>query len=1152
MDNEEYANELKRSFDIAYGIASKARERGYDPEPFVEIRQAPDLASRVEGIIGMDGLAEIVRSKSEGRDQNELAFEMVKTICTEKRFDQKPVEERLLLAIRVALAVFTDAVVVAPTEGIQGVELHRNPNGSDYVAVLFAGPIRGAGGTGAAMPIAFADYGRKLLGIGSYKAQPSEIERTIEEIQIYHTRIARLQYYPPENDIKTILENLSVSIDGIPSEQLEVNIHRNTRRLDRNGKEQLMTNKVRGGIGLVICEGIAQKAKKILKNTKAADLDWKWLNNIIKFEKTASPKESESSKDNTVFLQELVAGRPVLAYPNRSGSFRLRYGRSRLTGINAKGFSPATMFVLGEFIACGTQVRVEKPGKGCIAAPVDSIEGPFVKLESGEALRINGIGEARELSGRITKIISVGDILITYGDFKKSNTPMLPTSYVEEYWTEQLRASGFQKEIPDRISFREAFAFSKDYNVPMHPLYIYDYSDISTIELIDLSNAVSLSHIEKEGDSLFVVKSIKIPKSNGESIITETLERLCIPHIEQESFIIIENDHSQSLLASLGFARGTELYMQGTQGYDENKTAIENINAIAPFRVMKRSTRIGARIGRPEKAKERLMKPAPNVLFPVGEYGGKERSLFKAYNNERKKFDNSGINIEIARYRCAAGKEVLCLPYCKRHSSPARLENTCQNCARITEMQVCQYCGGKAFAKEQRHVNIKEMIESAMRGLEEGQLNRNLKGVKGLMNRDKIPEPIEKGILRAMNNVHIFKDGTARFDATNTPITHFYPREIGVGVERLRALGYDMDFLGNEIKEPDQLVEMYPQDVIINRDGAEFMLNISRFIDQLLVRFYKLEPFYNANSIDDLIGHCVITLSPHTSAGVLCRIIGFTDAHVGYAHPYTITARRRDCDGDEDTTMMLLDALINFSKRYLPVTIGGTMDAPLILTAKLEAKELNDEVQVMEVTDRYGLDFYERTNQYAAPSELQVDIVETRVKSGSGKVFKDLMFTHLSGVSAIMESPHKSMYTKLNTMRDKIEAQFKLIDMLSCVDRPDSAKRLLLSHFIPDLIGNMHSFSRQGFRCVACNAKYRRVPLIGKCTRCKGGKLVLTISKGSIEKYLNIATELANRYNLEPYIKQRLVLIKEEINNVFGGSADVALPIRQFNLSKFM
>ncbi len=168
----------------------------------------------------------------------------------------------------------------------------------------------------------------------------------------------------------------------------------------------------------------------------------------------------------------------------------------------------------------------------------------------------------------------------------------------------------------------------------------------------------------------------------------------------------------------------------------------------------------------------------------------------------------------------------------------------------------------------------------------------------------------------------------------------------------------------------------------------------------------------------------------------------------------------------------------------------------------------------------------------------------------SKEEFENLRFTHLSGINSINESPHKSMYTKLNSMVEKIEAQFRLMDMLCSVDKPDTAKRLILSHFIPDLIGNMHSFSRQSFRCVACNAKYRRVPLVGRCTRCKG-KLVLTISKGSIEKYLEMAIDLANRYNLEPYIKQRLILIKEEINNVFGGTADAA-PTKQFNLAKFM
>ena len=276
-------------------MATEARAKGYDPKPFVEITPAPDLASRVGGIIGVDGIAEMIKARSDGKGRQELAFEMVKEICTGRASTTRQSEERLLLAVRVGLAILTEGIVVAPTEGIQSIELHKNPDGSDYIALLYAGPIRGAGGTGAAMSVALADYGRKLLGIGAYKAQQSEVERYIEEIQIYHSRIARLQYYPPEDDMRVILENCSVCVDGIPSEKLELNIHRNIKRLDSTGKEQLITNKVRGGIGLVVCEGIAQKAKSVLKYTKAAGLDWSWLNNIIKVEKSSGPKEESKT-----------------------------------------------------------------------------------------------------------------------------------------------------------------------------------------------------------------------------------------------------------------------------------------------------------------------------------------------------------------------------------------------------------------------------------------------------------------------------------------------------------------------------------------------------------------------------------------------------------------------------------------------------------------------------------------------------------------------------------------------------------------------------------------------------------------------------------------------------------------------------------------
>ena len=150
----------------------------------------------MEGILDVEGLAEMIKARMAGKSRQALAFEMVKEICEWDRMKGKTREEILTLAIRVGLSVLTEGVVVASTEGIQRTEIHKNMDGSEYAAVLFAGPIRGAGGTSAALTVAMADYARKLLGIGSYRATQTEVERYLEEIQIYDFRVARLQYMP--------------------------------------------------------------------------------------------------------------------------------------------------------------------------------------------------------------------------------------------------------------------------------------------------------------------------------------------------------------------------------------------------------------------------------------------------------------------------------------------------------------------------------------------------------------------------------------------------------------------------------------------------------------------------------------------------------------------------------------------------------------------------------------------------------------------------------------------------------------------------------------------------------------------------------------------------------------------------------------------
>jgi len=346
-----------------------------------------------------------------------------------------------------------------------------------------------------------------------------------------------------------------------------------------------------------------------------------------------------------------------------------------------------------------------------------------------------------------------------------------------------------------------------------------------------------------------------------------------------------------------------------------------------------------------------------------------------------------------------------------------------------------------------------------------------------------------------------------------------------------------------ELKSDDQIVELKPQDVILPKNGAEYLLRVAKFIDELLVKFYGMEPFYKAESIEDLIGHLVIGLAPHTSAGVLGRIIGFSDVLAGYAHPYFHAAKRRNCDGDEDCFMLLLDGLLNFSKKFLPDKRGGQMDAPLVLTAIVDPREVDKEVHNMDIVERYPVEFYEATLRYADPKEVEeyIEKVGDRLKDETR--FCGLNFTN--DTDDIAGGTKESAYKYLKTMQDKVYHQMELARKIQAVDEHDVAERVINVHFLPDIIGNLRAFSRQEFRCVKCNTKYRRIPLVGKCTKC-GGKLTLTVHSNSIMKYLNLSKYLCENFDVSEYTKQRLFLLEQEIKSLFENEGEKQVTISDF------
>ena len=100
-------------------------------------------------------------------------------------------------------------------------------------------------------------------------------------------------------------------------------------------------------------------------------------------------------------------------------------------------------------------------------------------------------------------------------------------------------------------------------------------------------------------------------------------------------------------------------------------------------------------------------------------------------------------------------------------------------------------------------------------------------------------------------------------------------------------------------------------------------------------------------------------------------------------------------------------------------------------------------------------------------------------------------------------------------MIEKLHKQLELGARIDAVDVRRVALKVLTTHFIKDIAGNLRAFSTQAFRCKACNKRYRRLPLRGKCGVC-GAPLTLTVYRGGIEKYIEAAQDLIEKYDL-PY-----------------------------------
>jgi len=198
--------------------------------------------------------------------------------------------------------------------------------------------------------------------------------------------------------------------------------------------KRIKTDRVRGGALRVLNDGLIGRAKKLLQRIEDYNLGgWEWLNDLQGAIQTGDQEDAASKR-----MREVIIGRSVLSTPNKLGGFRLRYGRACNTGFACVGIHPVVTEILNYTLAAGTQIKLDIPGKGATIAFVDSIETPTVRLDNGNVVKIQNTEHGKKIKHKIEKILHLGDILISFGDFLENNSLLPPSGYVEEIWQEEL------------------------------------------------------------------------------------------------------------------------------------------------------------------------------------------------------------------------------------------------------------------------------------------------------------------------------------------------------------------------------------------------------------------------------------------------------------------------------------------------------------------------------------------------------------------------------------------------------------------------------------------------------------------------------------------------------------------------------------------
>ncbi len=1090
----EYITFLKSKLETQIQLAAKVRSLRLDPHSEIESKITYNSKTKILAILDIPGLGDHLPTNLFQHDNLVLLAANVAKQIVNGRFIKKTREELVLLALQSALVIISQGLISVPQESIPKVEINSNSN---HLTIYFSNTIRYATGDTIGLVVLIADYIRHVLHLNRFNPSSNLIGRYIEELEIYLTINDRSKTIWGDL-LKFLIENIGVEISGEAYERIEVKKYRNLPNL---------TNQLRMGM-CVVFEQMIENLNLIAHRKIAAGIpEWNWL--------TPSSKPFKHEKYEFK-LRKARGTQPILSESKKPGGFRLRLGRSRNTGQGAAGIHPATMY-LSEMLSPGTNIKIDLMSRTLTVFPVSTILGPLVELNDGSSVRITSFSELMQIEDKIIQIWEMGDVLLSPDDIPATESIGL-SAWVEEWWSQQSEyvietkfggIDNLSAQLPKKIKkdFDEneiirilkdptqyypspslALYLTKLTKVPLHPFYSFNWNEIAISDFIRL--------VQKISD----VKNGLLPNDKD---LKSILRQLGVPFSISNGFIYSER--FQLMIENLNGK-----IEQATQILAESKIAPEIEELIElltniPIRSLC-SRRIGLRIFKVEKAGVRRINPPAHILFPIGSYGGTQRDLIKAK-------EQLNIEIQLSERYCDSCEISAFTAYCPSCKQKTKQMFVCKN-EHISETRLCPECNQHGFPAKKKPIDITGLLDRALEKV--GLTNlKKLKGVSYLTSKNRIPEHIIKGVLRAKHGLFVYKDGTTRFDQTNAVLTHFTPTEINSSVIALKRLGYSHDIFGNDLINDDQMIEIYPYDIIVSKEIGISLIDSSKFIDDELTHLYEISPYFRINSLNNLIGTLVIGLAPFSMVGIVGRIIGHTEDKVVYAHPLWHQLKTRNCNGDIDSITLLLDVLLNFSMEYIPSSRGGSLDIPLIINLSEDWKDTLFYAKYKSIPLNFM--FYQDLHENPTIAELLT----------YNLTYLEPSFQRIHTIDNISQYKFDNKFIESKIIT-KIETELRVLRRLRGIEEGEFVDGILENDFLEKISTSISRFFLQPVRCRTCNTTFRRVPLSKYCPVCHRQTIGLTLSEGWVLRYLEIIEQLRDKYisNVSDYCQSWIELIE--------------------------